>query len=233
MSERTSFVINIWVPCSLHRAGQNRIPMYAVNKTSRMGQNHVDIYSVHTVYLAGKSPNIRSYTVNTYSPGQPYKYRIKYIVLAYPKFEREEAVMFGMCHCCHSGLSPCLLCRLVWNVTLSAMCPIKSLSRQSTVHDAAHQPITKIKWLLELDGQDKSKETLLNNQTNCSSHNLSLPPIGRDVCDTDIWHLHVTSACNTCIGICVAAARFGKHSVNALSTSLEDLITYKTSLLGY
>ena len=146
MSERTSFVINIWVPCSLHRAGQNRIPMYAVNKTSRMGQNHVDIYSVHTVYLAGKSPNIRSYTVNTYSPGQPYKYRIKYIVLAYPKFEREEAVMFGMCHCCHSGLSPCLLCRLVWNVTLSEMSPCLLCVRSNHCHG-------KVQYMTQLINQ--------------------------------------------------------------------------------
>ena len=40
----------------------------------RVGQNHtfIRIYSVHTVFLAGKSPNIRSYTVWIYGPGQPY-----------------------------------------------------------------------------------------------------------------------------------------------------------------
>jgi hypothetical protein len=32
------------------------------------------IYGVYTVFLAGKSPNIRSYTVYTYSYGQPYSY---------------------------------------------------------------------------------------------------------------------------------------------------------------
>jgi len=29
------------------------------------------IYGVYTVFLAGKSPNIRSYTVNIYGSGQP------------------------------------------------------------------------------------------------------------------------------------------------------------------
>jgi len=36
----------------------------------RVGQNH--IYTVCTVFLAGKSPNIRSYTVYIYGSGQPY-----------------------------------------------------------------------------------------------------------------------------------------------------------------
>ena len=30
------------------------------------------IYGVYTVFLAGKSPNIRSYTVCIYGSGQPY-----------------------------------------------------------------------------------------------------------------------------------------------------------------
>jgi hypothetical protein len=33
---------------------------------SRVGQNHKYIYGVYTVYLAGKSPYIRSYTVYIY-----------------------------------------------------------------------------------------------------------------------------------------------------------------------
>ena len=32
------------------------------------------IYSVHTVFLAGKSPNIRSYTVHIHGSGQPSVY---------------------------------------------------------------------------------------------------------------------------------------------------------------
>jgi len=32
------------------------------------------IYGVYTVFLAGKSPNIRSYTVYIYGSGQPYIY---------------------------------------------------------------------------------------------------------------------------------------------------------------
>jgi hypothetical protein len=42
-------------------------------KIPRVGQNHtfVGIYGVHTVFLAGKSPYIRSYTVQIYGSGQP------------------------------------------------------------------------------------------------------------------------------------------------------------------
>jgi len=38
----------------------------------RVGQNHtfICIYGVHTVLLAGKSPYIRSYTVQIYGSGQ-------------------------------------------------------------------------------------------------------------------------------------------------------------------
>jgi hypothetical protein len=39
----------------------------------RVGQNHtfIGIYGVHTVFLAGKSPNSRSYMVQIYGSGQP------------------------------------------------------------------------------------------------------------------------------------------------------------------
>ena len=39
-----------------------------------VGQNHtfIGIYDVHTVFLAGKSPYIRSYTEQIYGSGQPY-----------------------------------------------------------------------------------------------------------------------------------------------------------------
>jgi len=42
--------------------------------THRFGQNHtfIGIYSVYTVFLAGESPYIRSYTVCIYGSGQPY-----------------------------------------------------------------------------------------------------------------------------------------------------------------
>ena len=46
-------------------------------QTCRVGQNHIYIYiyiySVCTVFLAGKSPNIRPYTVYIYCSGQPYR----------------------------------------------------------------------------------------------------------------------------------------------------------------
>jgi len=39
---------------------------------TRVGQNHIyTTYGEYTVFLAGKPPNIRSYTVYIYSCGQP------------------------------------------------------------------------------------------------------------------------------------------------------------------
>ena len=38
----------------------------------RVGQNHI-----HTVYMVGKLPNIRSYTVYLYGSGQPYIYLLR------------------------------------------------------------------------------------------------------------------------------------------------------------
>ena len=47
---------------------------------SRVGQNHIIyIYGVYTVFLAGKSPNKRLYTVCIYDFGQPYSFIIKEI----------------------------------------------------------------------------------------------------------------------------------------------------------
>ena len=45
----------------------------------RVGQNHtfIGIYGVHTVSLAGKSPYIRSNTVQIYGSGQPYSYLVE------------------------------------------------------------------------------------------------------------------------------------------------------------
>jgi len=39
-----------------------------------VGQSHtfIRVYGVYTVFLAGKSPYIRSYTVCIYGSGQPY-----------------------------------------------------------------------------------------------------------------------------------------------------------------
>ena len=38
-----------------------------------VGQNHVYLYGLCTVFLAGKLPNTRSYTVYTFGSGKPYK----------------------------------------------------------------------------------------------------------------------------------------------------------------
>jgi len=50
----------------------------------RVGQNHFCTYSAHTVCLAGKSPNIRSYTVYIYGSGHPIYTVHIYNVLANP-----------------------------------------------------------------------------------------------------------------------------------------------------
>jgi len=44
-------------------------------KKCKVAQNHtfIGIYGVHMVFLAGKSPYIRSYTVQIYGSGQPYE----------------------------------------------------------------------------------------------------------------------------------------------------------------
>jgi hypothetical protein len=46
----------------------------------RVGQNHtfIGIYGVHTAFLAGKSPYIRSYTVQIYGSDQSYTYHIQH-----------------------------------------------------------------------------------------------------------------------------------------------------------
>jgi len=38
----------------------------------KVGQNHIHIYGVYAVILAGKTPNVRSYTVHVYGSGPPY-----------------------------------------------------------------------------------------------------------------------------------------------------------------
>jgi len=49
------------------------------------------IYGVYTVFLAGKSPNIRSYTVHIYGSGQPYTHLLTTTVLTNcPKGRRRQ-----------------------------------------------------------------------------------------------------------------------------------------------
>jgi len=46
----------------------------------RAGQDHIYyIYGVCTVFLAGKSPNIRSYTAYIYGSGQPYAHALQVV----------------------------------------------------------------------------------------------------------------------------------------------------------
>jgi hypothetical protein len=53
--------------------------------TSRIGQSHtnIHIYTVYryTVFLAGKSPSVRSYKMYMYGSGQPYSQAIHLAVL--------------------------------------------------------------------------------------------------------------------------------------------------------
>ena len=50
---------------------------YFMKCTQRKGLGlAINIYDVYTVFLAGKSPNIRSYTVYIYDYGQTYKGRV-------------------------------------------------------------------------------------------------------------------------------------------------------------
>jgi len=58
--------------------------------------NPKKIYGVHTVILAGKSPNIRSYTVYTYGSGQPY--------IPLPNFPR-DIVPYGILNICQQSRS--------------------------------------------------------------------------------------------------------------------------------
>jgi hypothetical protein len=52
---------------------QNTLPDSECNlQISKAGHTFIRIYSVHTLFLAGKSPYIRSYTVCIYGSGQPY-----------------------------------------------------------------------------------------------------------------------------------------------------------------
>jgi len=74
------------------RVGQNRICTVhiryywqGIHHIYRVGQNHryVYIYDVYTVFLAGKSPNIRPCTVYLYDSGQPYIYTVIHGVCMY------------------------------------------------------------------------------------------------------------------------------------------------------
>ena len=60
-------------------------PLCALFFTIRVGQNHIfiRIYGVHTVFLAGNSPYIRSYTVQIYGSGQPYIFDMPAPLAAY------------------------------------------------------------------------------------------------------------------------------------------------------
>jgi len=52
------------------------IPLPKIPYMHRVGQNHIYIYGVYTAFLAGKSPNVRSYMVYVYGSGQPYVYTV-------------------------------------------------------------------------------------------------------------------------------------------------------------
>jgi len=61
----------------------------------RVGHNHtyIRIYDVYTVFLAGKLPYIRSYTVYIHGSGQPYSY-------AESHMQNVDFLIFNI-HICH------------------------------------------------------------------------------------------------------------------------------------
>ena len=64
----------------------------------RVGQNHtfIGMYGVYTVFLAGKPPYIRSYTVQIYGSGQPYTYaQCTNVCLC--------GIITGKCPCTHTS----------------------------------------------------------------------------------------------------------------------------------
>jgi hypothetical protein len=56
----------VWVMLVVLRVGQNSIYV-GLART-------IYIRCIYTVFLAGKSPNVRSYTLHIYGSGQPYIY---------------------------------------------------------------------------------------------------------------------------------------------------------------
>ena len=58
----------------------------------RVGQNHtfIGIHGIHAVFLAGKSPNIRSYAVHIYGSDQPLIYTVFMRNLFMSKLERSR-----------------------------------------------------------------------------------------------------------------------------------------------
>jgi len=70
----------------------------------RVGQNHalIGIYGVHTVFLAGTSPNIQTYTVQIYGSGQPYICIVhvlsRFVILVHKMGSRDLYSMLGCVH---------------------------------------------------------------------------------------------------------------------------------------
>ena len=62
-----NWTISLWPAATLHMSMS-----HLLSHTHRVNQNHPYTYGVHTVFLAGKSSNIRSYTVYIHGSGQPY-----------------------------------------------------------------------------------------------------------------------------------------------------------------
>ena len=92
---------NVWFQSTLSHAGES--PTRVTRVMHRVGQNNtfIGIYGVHTVSLAGKSPYIRSYTVQIYGVHMVFiagnhriysHIRCRYTVLANPT--RDPSLLF-------------------------------------------------------------------------------------------------------------------------------------------
>ena len=79
---------------------------------SRVGQNHIfiRIYGVHTVFLAGKSPYIQSYTVQIYGSGQPYTYFVRLRIKLHIRFTQFETSSLVCAHIYTTLHSLCVVC---------------------------------------------------------------------------------------------------------------------------
>jgi hypothetical protein len=87
---------------------------YKVLGVCRVGQNHIYIYGANTIFLAGKLPDIRSYTVYIYT------------VLANPR--RMQVLLAVPAH------PPCMLSAAAWSYKILGVCKCFCCPCAPTLH---------------------------------------------------------------------------------------------------
>jgi hypothetical protein len=93
-------------------------------------QDHVYVYDVYTVFLAGKPPNIWSYTVLIYGPGRPYLESISNPFFILLRLLDSESTYWG--------------CRLRVNV-------LRLVDSESTCWGSSTQSQRVTSWALQLN----------------------------------------------------------------------------------